>query len=422
MAVTLQRSLLPRALPDQAAVEVAYRYLPAQAGVGGDWFDVIPLPGARVALVVGDVVGHGLHAAATMGRLRTAVHNFSALDLPPDELLGHLDELVARIDSEERRRRGRRRERHRGDLPVRDLRPGLRGVHAGPGRAPGPGPGPPGRHRGVPAACRSPRRSAWAAACPSRPPSCTLPEGSRLVLYTDGLVENRDRDIDTGLDLLREALAGPGPDAGGDLSGRRSTRCCRPARATTSPCWWPAPACWTPPRSPSGRCPAIPAAVARSAPSAPAGWQSWGLEEHRLHHRTRSSASWSPTPSATAPRPSGCGCCTTRQPDLRGLRRQQHLAAPAPGGRPPTRAAGACSSSPSSPSAGAPGTSPAARSSGPSSHSTPGRPSPPRTWPTPCWTSGTTRTGDRPVTRAIAVTRVRPGLAGAPPRGTQKAV
>ncbi|CAM5485032.1 hypothetical protein SNARM312S_07974 [Streptomyces narbonensis] len=101
MAVTLQRSLLPRVLPDQSAVEVAYRYLPAKAGVGGDWFDVIPLPGARVALVVGDVVGHGLHVVATMGRLRTAVHNFSTLDVPPDELLGHLDELTGRIDHRE---------------------------------------------------------------------------------------------------------------------------------------------------------------------------------------------------------------------------------------------------------------------------------------------------------------------------------
>ena len=101
MAVTLQRSLLPRTLPEQNALEIAYRYLPAQAGVGGDWFDVLPLSGARVALVVGDVVGHGLHAAATMGRLRTAVHNFSALDLPPEELLALLDELVSRIDQDE---------------------------------------------------------------------------------------------------------------------------------------------------------------------------------------------------------------------------------------------------------------------------------------------------------------------------------
>ncbi|MFD7712667.1 SpoIIE family protein phosphatase, partial [Streptomyces sp. NPDC059786] len=101
MAVTLQRSLLPRKLPEQNALDLAHRYLPAQAGVGGDWFDVLPLSGARVAVVVGDVVGHGLHAAATMGRLRTAVHNFSALDLPPDELLSLLDELVARIDQDE---------------------------------------------------------------------------------------------------------------------------------------------------------------------------------------------------------------------------------------------------------------------------------------------------------------------------------
>ncbi|WP_279634746.1 SpoIIE family protein phosphatase, partial [Streptomyces carpinensis] len=100
VAVALQHSLLPRTLPEQNALEIAYRYLPAQAGVGGDWFDVIPLPGTRVALAVGDVVGHGLHAAATMGRLRTAVHNFSALDLAPDELLGYLDELVTRLDQD----------------------------------------------------------------------------------------------------------------------------------------------------------------------------------------------------------------------------------------------------------------------------------------------------------------------------------
>ena len=101
-AVTLQRSLLPQRLPEQQAVEVASRYLPAgtHAGVGGDWFDVIPLSGARVALVVGDVVGHGLHASATMGRLRTAVRTLADLDLPPDELLTHLDDLVVRLNTE----------------------------------------------------------------------------------------------------------------------------------------------------------------------------------------------------------------------------------------------------------------------------------------------------------------------------------
>ncbi|MFE7567440.1 PAS domain-containing protein, partial [Streptomyces sp. NPDC057539] len=86
-ALALQRSLLPRALPEHAAVEFAFRYLPADsgAGVGGDWFDVIPLSSSRVALVVGDVVGHGVQASATMGRLRTAVRTLADVDLPPDE-------------------------------------------------------------------------------------------------------------------------------------------------------------------------------------------------------------------------------------------------------------------------------------------------------------------------------------------------
>jgi serine phosphatase RsbU (regulator of sigma subunit)/anti-sigma regulatory factor (Ser/Thr protein kinase) len=98
-SLTLQRSLLPRRLRAHAAVEVAGRYLPAglSSGVGGDWFDVIPLSSARVALVVGDVVGHGLYASAAMGRLRTAVRTLADIDLPPDELLTHLDDVVLRL-------------------------------------------------------------------------------------------------------------------------------------------------------------------------------------------------------------------------------------------------------------------------------------------------------------------------------------
>ena len=101
-ALALQRSLLPQRLPEQSAVEVASRYLPASAhaGVGGDWFDVIPLSGARVALVVGDVVGHGIHASATMGRLRTAVRTLADVDLPPDEILTRLDDLVSPLSAE----------------------------------------------------------------------------------------------------------------------------------------------------------------------------------------------------------------------------------------------------------------------------------------------------------------------------------
>ncbi len=217
MAVTLQRSLLPRMLPEQNALDVAYRYLPAESGVGGDWFDVIPLPGARVALVVGDVVGHGLHAAATMGRLRTAVHNFSTLDLPPDEILSHLDDLIARIDQDE-----------------------------GPGGPNGDGSGGGGGSEGItgatclyaiydpvtrrctmaraghpPPALVRPDGSVEFLDLPAGPPlglgglpfetaELELPEGSHLVLYTDGLIEKRDRDIETGLEMLRGALAHPG--------------------------------------------------------------------------------------------------------------------------------------------------------------------------------------------------------------------
>ncbi|MBV2357873.1 SpoIIE family protein phosphatase [Streptomyces sp. J2-1] len=203
MAVTLQRSLLPRTLPDQGALEVAYRYLPAQSGVGGDWFDVLPLSGARVALVVGDVVGHGLLAAATMGRLRTAVHNFSALDLPPDELLGLLDELVARIDQDETPADGAAAITGATCLyavydPVSRRCTMARAGHPPPALV-----FPDGRveYAEVPAG-----PPLGLGGLPFETAELELPEGSRLVLYTDGLVEDRDRDIDVGLDLLRDAL------------------------------------------------------------------------------------------------------------------------------------------------------------------------------------------------------------------------
>ncbi|WSU63634.1 SpoIIE family protein phosphatase [Streptomyces sp. NBC_01104] len=203
MAVTLQRSLLPSALPEQNALDVAYRYLPAQAGVGGDWFDVIPLSGARVALVVGDVVGHGLHAAATMGRLRTTVHNFSTLDLPPDELLGHLDELVVRMDQDEGAGGGS----ITGATCLYAIYDAVSG-RVCVARAGHPGPAlilpdgtvefpeiPAGLPLGI-------------GGMPFEATELEVPEGSRLVLYTDGLVERRDQDIDEGMEQLRGALAG----------------------------------------------------------------------------------------------------------------------------------------------------------------------------------------------------------------------
>ncbi|WP_405485339.1 SpoIIE family protein phosphatase [Streptomyces sp. NBC_00009] len=102
-ALVLQRSLLPSHLPEQDAVDVTACYRPADelTGLGGDWFDVIPLSGARVALVVGDVPGHGIDGAAAMGRLRTAVQTLADLDLPPEEVLAHLDDLVSRGAREE---------------------------------------------------------------------------------------------------------------------------------------------------------------------------------------------------------------------------------------------------------------------------------------------------------------------------------
>ncbi|MGW1749484.1 SpoIIE family protein phosphatase [Streptomyces sp. NPDC002092] len=205
LAVTLQRSLLPRSVPDQSAVEVAHRYLPARAGVGGDWFDVIPLPGARVALVVGDVVGHGLHAAATMGRLRTAVRTFSSLDLSPDELIRHLDELVARVDSE-----GNDSEGITGATclyavydPVAGLCSLARSGHPGPALV-----HPDGTVDQLQVPVSPPL--GLGGGLPFESAEFTLAEGSQLVLYTDGLIEDRNRDIDTGLDMLRDALQSPG--------------------------------------------------------------------------------------------------------------------------------------------------------------------------------------------------------------------
>lgn len=205
MAVTLQRSLLPRALPEQSALEVAHRYLPAISGVSGDWFDVIPLPGSRVALVVGDVVGHGLHAAATMGRLRTAVHNFSTLDLPPDEILGHLDDLVARIDQEEAETAVGAGVMGATCLyviydPVSRTCAMARAGHPPPALVrPDGGVSFPELPVGPPLGLGG---------MPFETAGLTVEEGTRFVLYTDGLIEDRSRDIDEGIELLRRALAG----------------------------------------------------------------------------------------------------------------------------------------------------------------------------------------------------------------------
>ncbi|MGW3731202.1 ATP-binding SpoIIE family protein phosphatase, partial [Streptomyces sp. NPDC000851] len=210
-ALTLQRSLLPRRLRGGTAVEVASRYLPADVDhcVGGDWFDVIPLSGARVALVVGDVVGHGLHAAATMGRLRTAVHTLASMELPPDELLGHLDDTVQRLAEED------------CDLPdeisavsgatclyaVYD--PATRRCTMASAGHPPP-------------AIIDPEDRVTYLDLPTGAPlgvglgdpfesvELELAEESVLALYTDGLIETRGHDIEEGMRRLGSALAQPG--------------------------------------------------------------------------------------------------------------------------------------------------------------------------------------------------------------------
>ncbi|MFJ7068114.1 SpoIIE family protein phosphatase [Streptomyces sp. NPDC101115] len=224
MAVALQRSLLPRVLPDQNAMQVAYRYLPAKAGVGGDWFDVIPLPGARVALVVGDVVGHGLHAAATMGRLRTAVANFSTLDVTPDELLSHLDELIDRLGEEidpGLQREGGAGEAEKGGAEgsagatclyvIYDPTTGsctmASAGHPGPALV---------RPDGTVEFPAVPAGLPLGLGLGDRPFASArlkLEPDSKLVLFTDGLLESRERDYDSGITLLRQALARPARSA-----------------------------------------------------------------------------------------------------------------------------------------------------------------------------------------------------------------
>jgi serine phosphatase RsbU (regulator of sigma subunit)/PAS domain-containing protein/anti-sigma regulatory factor (Ser/Thr protein kinase) len=217
-SLTLQRSLLPRGTPRQSALQTASRYLPAGAatGVGGDWYDVIPLSGARVALVVGDVVGHGLHATATMGRLRAAVRTLADVDLPPDELLTHLDDVVIRLQTE----------------GVDAEEDGRNGTAADAGQ--------------VGATCLymiyDPVSCRCTAACAGHPPPAVvrpgtdveyldipvgpplgvgglpfetvelhLPEGSLLALYTDGLIGSTRHSLDEGLESLRKALSAPMP-------------------------------------------------------------------------------------------------------------------------------------------------------------------------------------------------------------------
>jgi len=198
-ALTLQRSLLPQEIHRTLGLEIAHRYLPSSvvSEVGGDWFDVVPLSCGRVALVVGDVMGHGIRAAATMGQLRTVARTLATLDLTPEQVLTRLDETATAIGE--------------GQFatcvcavydPVDRSCIVSSAGHLPPVQVDPDGTAhvldlPPGLPLGVGGAAFS-------------SVEFTLPAGSLFALYTDGLVERRDRDLDQGIDLLCRTLAGRG--------------------------------------------------------------------------------------------------------------------------------------------------------------------------------------------------------------------
>ncbi|MBY8344404.1 SpoIIE family protein phosphatase [Streptomyces spinosirectus] len=196
-AVTLQRSLLPQELEEPDDLRIAATYQPGgtEAAVGGDWYDVITLGGGRTALVIGDVMGRGVRAAAVMGQLRTAVRAYARLDLPPHEVLQLLDGLAAEIDANQIAT---------CVYAIHDPNEG-RLVYASAGH--------------LPILVRDESGTVLRADEPTGPPlgtggwmhsSGTVPlgPGATAVLYTDGLVERRNEDLDEGIAALERALSG----------------------------------------------------------------------------------------------------------------------------------------------------------------------------------------------------------------------
>ncbi|MEW2166472.1 SpoIIE family protein phosphatase [Streptomyces sp. NPDC007084] len=191
----LQRALLPTALPVLPEVTAAARYLPAghTADVGGDWYDLIPLSAGQVALVIGDVMGHGLPEAATMGRVRTALHTLAALELPPDEIMGHLNDIVGGL----------------GEHSYATCLYALYDATDGSCTVVRAGHPPPlvvlpdGSAHFPDVAANPPLGAAFP---PFETTKLKLAADSLLVLYTDGLVESRHREIDQGMARLAELV------------------------------------------------------------------------------------------------------------------------------------------------------------------------------------------------------------------------
>ncbi|MEF9885105.1 ATP-binding SpoIIE family protein phosphatase [Streptomyces sp. P9-A4] len=207
IADELQRTMLPDSLPQPTGVKLASRYLPAAetARVGGDWYDAIPLPGSRVALVVGDVMGHSMTSAAIMGQLRTTAQTLAGLDLPPQEVLHHLDEQAQRLGQDRMATcmyavydpvSHRITVANAGHPPPILLHLGGRAevLRVPPGAPIGVG--------GV----------------DFEAVELDAPAGATLLLYTDGLVESRLRDVWTGIEQLRERLAATAQLTGPDHS------------------------------------------------------------------------------------------------------------------------------------------------------------------------------------------------------------
>ncbi|MEZ0093510.1 SpoIIE family protein phosphatase [Streptacidiphilus sp. EB129] len=195
VADALQRAMLPSSLPEPTGVRLASRYLPASetARVGGDWYDTIPLPGNRIALVVGDVMGHSITSAAMMGQLRTTVQTLAGLDLPPDEVLHHLDEQAQRLSSE-----------HLATCLYAIYDPvSHRLLVANAGHPPPVLLHPDGRAEVL---WIPPGAPIGVGGVPFEAVELPAPTGATLLLYTDGLVESRVRDVWTGVELLRARL------------------------------------------------------------------------------------------------------------------------------------------------------------------------------------------------------------------------
>ncbi|MEW1653938.1 SpoIIE family protein phosphatase [Streptomyces sp. NPDC093707] len=199
-ALTLQRHLMNHRPPKPVTMDIAYRYQPAQAAseVGGDWFDVIPVAGDKTALVVGDVMGSGINAAATMGQLRTTTRALADLDLAPAELLHHLDHIAGGLDPAFATCLYAVHDPHREECEIA-IAGHLPPVVVRPGRRPELLELPTGAPLGV----------GGVGAVAFEQTTVPLHPGDELVLYTDGLIETRDQAIDTRLDRLLDLLAEP---------------------------------------------------------------------------------------------------------------------------------------------------------------------------------------------------------------------